>query len=335
MNKETYIIAELSANHNNNLDLAIRTVQSIAEAGADAIKIQTYKPESLTIDLDTGYFVPREKGLWKGYTPWNLYTEAAMPYEWQPKLQEIATDLGLDFFSSPFDLEGVDFLETLNVPKYKIASFEITDIELIRYTASKGKPMIISTGVAEIADIELALEACYSAGNKDITLLKCTSQYPASIKDANLKTMLDLKDRFGVKIGLSDHTMGSLVPIAAVALGATVVEKHFILDRKLGGPDSSFSMEPHEFKEMVTSIRDVEASLGEITYHVSDEDKNRRRSLFVVNNIKKGELFTEENVRSIRPGFGLHPKFLPEILGKFASKDLEKGERFELGFIKV
>jgi pseudaminic acid synthase len=330
MNNKTYIIAELSANHNNNLDLAIRTVQSIGEAGADAIKIQTYKPQSLTIDLDTGYFAPREKGLWKGYTPWNLYTEAAMPYEWQPRLQEIATDLGLDFFSSPFDIEGVDFLETLNVPKYKIASFEITDIELIRYTASKGKPMIISTGVAEIADIELALEACYSAGNTDITLLKCTSQYPASIKDANLRTMLDLKDRFGVKIGLSDHTMGSLVPIAAVALGATVVEKHFILDRNLGGPDSSFSMEPYEFKEMVTAIRDVEASLGEITYQVSDEDKNRRRSLFIVNDIKKGEIFTAENVRSIRPGFGLHPKYLPEVLGKVAGKDLEKGERFEL-----
>jgi pseudaminic acid synthase len=334
MNKETYIIAELSANHNNNLDLAIRTVQSIGETGADAIKIQTYKPQSLTIDLDTGYFAPREKGLWKGYTPWNLYTEAAMPYEWQPKLQEIATDLGLDFFSSPFDLEGVDFLETLNVPKFKIASFEITDIELIRYTASKGKPMIISTGVAEIADIESALEACYSAGNKDITLLKCTSQYPASIKDANLRTMLDLKDRFGVKIGLSDHTMGSLVPIAAVALGATVVEKHFILDRKLGGPDSAFSMEPEEFKEMVMAIRYVEASLGEITYHVSDEDKNRRRSLFVVKDIKKGEPITEANVRSIRPGFGLHPKYLPEILGKTVNQDIEKGTKFELEFIK-
>ena len=334
MTNKTYIIAELSANHNNDFDLAVKTLEAMAESGANAVKVQTYKPQSLTINLDTGHFASRKDGLWKGYTPWKLFTEAAMPYEWQPKLQKIAENLRLEFFSSPFDLEGVDFLETLNVPRYKIASFEITDIPLITYVASKGKPMIISTGVAEIEDIELALEACYNAGNKDITLLKCTSQYPATIEQANLKTMVDMKERFGVKVGLSDHTMGSLVPTVAVSLGAEVVEKHFILDRSLGGPDSAFSMEPHEFKEMVSAVRNTEKVLGKVTYEVSDTDKMRRRSLFVVEDIKAGEVITEKNVRSIRPGFGLHPKYLPEVLGKKATSDLEKGERFELKNMK-
>ena len=330
MTNKTYIIAELSANHNNDFDLAVKTLEAMAESGANAVKVQTYKPQSLTINLDTGHFASRKDGLWKGYTPWKLFTEAAMPYEWQPKLQKIAENLRLEFFSSPFDLEGVDFLETLNVPRYKIASFEITDIPLITYAASKGKPMIISTGVAEIADIQLALEACYKAGNKDITLLKCTSQYPATIEQANLKTMVDMKERFGVKVGLSDHTMGSLVPTVAVSLGAEVVEKHFILDRSLGGPDFAFSMEPDEFAEMVSAIRNTEKVLGSVTYEVSETDKMRRRSLFVVEDIKAGDIITEKNVRSVRPGFGLHPKYLPEVLGKEATSDLEKGERFEL-----
>lgn len=328
--RKTYIIAELSANHNNDFELAVKTIEAMANAGADAVKIQTYRPESLTIDLDTEYFAPRTTGLWKGYTPWNLYTEAAMPYEWQPKLQKISEDLGLEFFSSPFDLEGVDFLESINVPKYKIASFEITDIPLIEYTASKGKPMIISTGVAEIEDIELVLEACRKVGNNDITLLKCTSQYPATIEQANLRTMVDMKERFGVKVGLSDHTMGSLVPTVAVSLGAEVVEKHFILDRSLGGPDSAFSMQPEEFKEMVNVIRDVEKSLGRVTYDVSEEDKNRRRSLFVVEDIKAGEVITEKNVRSVRPGFGLHPKYLNEVIGQKSKKNWNEGEPFIL-----
>lgn len=332
MINRTYIIAELSANHNNDFDLCVKTLEAMAKAGANAVKVQTYKPQSLTIDLDTGFFAPRKDGLWAGYTPWKLFTEAAMPYEWQPKLKKVAKNLGLDFFSSPFDLEGVDFLESLNVPKYKIASFEITDIPLIEYTASKGKPMIISTGVAEIEDIELALKTCYDVGNKDLTLLKCTSQYPATIDQANLNTMVDMKERFGVKVGLSDHTMGALVPTVAVSLGAEVVEKHFILDRSLGGPDSAFSMEPTEFAEMVEAVRLTESALGKITYEVSDKDKARRRSLFVVNDIKKGEKIKEDNVRSIRPGFGLHPKHLPEVLGKVAKQDMEKGDRFELEF---
>ena len=323
--KNTFIVAELSANHNHNFDLAVKTIHAMAEAGADAVKVQTYKPESLTINLNTGYFAPRNEGLWKGYTPWKLYEEASMPYEWQPKLKKIAEDLGLLFFSSPFDKEGVDFLESINVPIYKIASLEITDIPLIEYAASKGKPMIISTGVADNEDIQLALDTCFKTGNNQITLLKCTSQYPATIEDANLQTIPDMKKRFGVEVGVSDHTMGSLVPIVAVSLGAKVVEKHFILDRNLGGPDSAFSMEPQEFKEMVRAIRQAEAALGKVTYKVSENDRNRRRSLFAVKDIKAGEPFTDENVRSIRPGYGLHPKHLKEILGKKAKTDIKRG----------
>jgi pseudaminic acid synthase len=334
MNNKTFIIAELSANHNNDFSLAVKTIHAMAEAGADAVKVQTYKPESLTINLNTGYFAPRKDGLWKGYTPWELYKEASMPYEWQSQLKKIAEDLGLLFFSSPFDQEGIDFLESINVPIYKIASLEITDIPLIEYAASKGKPMIISTGVAEIDDIQLALGTCRKVGNNQITLLKCTSQYPATIKDANLLTIPEMKQRFGVKVGVSDHTMGSIVPTVAVSLGATVVEKHFILDRKLGGPDSAFSMEPHEFKEMVQSVRQAEAALGKVTYQVSENDRNRRRSLFVVKDIKAGEPFTDENIRSIRPGYGLHPKYLKEIIGKTAKENLEKGTPLSWQHIK-
>lgn len=330
MSSKVFIIAELSANHNNDFDLAVKTLEAMAISGADAVKIQTYKPESLTLNLDSGYFAPRMEGLWKGYTPWKLYTEAAMPYEWQPRLKLIAQELGLEFFSSPFDMKAVDLLEQLNVPRYKIASFEITDIPLIKYTASKGKPMIISTGVAELEDIQLALEACKSVGNHDITLLKCTSEYPATIDKANLLTIPDMRDRFGVKVGVSDHTMGSLIPTIAVSLGSVVVEKHFILNRRLGGPDAAFSMEPHEFKEMVHAVRQTETAMGGITYDVSEKDKNRRRSLFVVKDIRVGELITEENVRSIRPGFGMHPKELQKWLGKSSPKDLQIGTPFEL-----
>jgi pseudaminic acid synthase len=329
-----FIVAELSANHNNNYDLAVRTIEAMANAGADAVKVQTYKPESLTIDIDTGYFTPRTEGLWKGYTPWKLYEEACMPYEWQLKLKKIAEDFGLVFFSSPFDKEGVDFLESIDVPYYKIASMEIVDIPLIEYAASKGKPMIISTGVADIEDIQLVIDTCHEAGNNNITLLKCTAEYPANIEKANLLSIPDMKNRFGVEVGVSDHTMGSLVPVVAVSLGATVVEKHFILDRKSGGPDSAFSMEPSEFREMVQSVRQAEKALGEITYKVSEKDKNRRRSLFVVKDIKAGDIIAEENVRSIRPGYGLHPKYLHEILGKTVIKDLKKGEPLKLEYIK-
>jgi pseudaminic acid synthase len=324
-----FIIAELSANHNNDFDLAVRTIEAMASSGADAIKLQTYTADSLSLDVDNEFFGPKKDGLWKGRRPYELYLEGSMPYEWQPKLKEVAEKLGMIFFSSPFDLQAVDFLERMNVPMYKIASFEITDIPLIEYTASKGKPMIISTGVAELDDIELALKTCRAVGNNDITLLKCTSQYPASIDQANLSTMVDMRKRFGVKVGVSDHTMGSLVPTVAVALGAKVIEKHFILDRNLGGPDSSFSMEPHEFAQMVRSVREAELSLGNINYEVAERDKLRRRSLFIVQDIKAGEVITEENVRSIRPGFGLHPKYLTELIGKTFNQDLEAGSKLD------
>jgi pseudaminic acid synthase len=321
----TYIIAELSANHNNDFDIALKTVKAMAASGADAVKVQTYTADSLSIDVDNEYFKEKTEGLWKGYRPYDLYREAAMPYSWQPKLQEIAHSLGLEFFSSPFDKEGVDFLESLHVPKYKIASFEITDIPLIEYTASKGKPMIISTGVAEIGDIQLAVDTCRKAGNDDITLLKCTSNYPATIEEANLLTIPDLRERFGTKVGVSDHTMGHSVPVVAVSLGARVVEKHFILDRSMGGPDSAFSMEPNEFKLMTEEVRKAEKTLGEVNYDVSDQDKLRRRSLFVVKDIKRGEPFTNENIRSVRPGHGLSPKYLPQILGTKANLEIKKG----------
>src|SRR6056297_2902154 len=308
MTNQTFIIAELSANHNNDFDIAVKTIEAIAQAGADAVKVQTYTADSLSIDVKNKYFKAKTEGLWKGYRPYDLYKEASMPYEWQPKLQGVAHDLGLEFFSSPFDKEGVDFLETLDVPRYKIASFEITDIPLIEYAASKGKPMIMSTGVAEVDDIQLAVDACRIAGNDDVTLLKCTSNYPATVEDANLLTIPDLKKRFGTNVGVSDHTMGHMVPVVAVSLGARVVEKHFILDRSIGGPDSSFSMEPDEFKQMVDEVRIAEKSLGSITYSVSDKDKLRRRSLFVTEDIREGEQLTEKNVRSVRPGHGADPK---------------------------
>jgi pseudaminic acid synthase len=328
--KKTFIIAELSANHNNDYNLAVDTIKAMADAGADAVKVQTYTADSLTLDVDNEYFGPRTEGLWKGMRPYQLFKEGSLPYEWHEKLKGVADDNGLQFFSTPFDLEGVDFLEGINVPFYKIASLEITHIPLIEYVASKGKPIIISTGVAEIEDISLAIETCRKVGNEDITLLKCTSNYPADVSDANLLTIPDMRDRFGVKIGVSDHTMGSTVPIVSVALGATVVEKHFILNRSLGGPDAAFSMEPDEFAAMVKGVREAEGSLGKISYEVSDKNKMRRRSLFVARDIKEGEVFTEKNIRSVRPGYGLPPKLLKEIIGKKAKVDLYRGQ--PLGF---
>lgn len=326
MEEKTFIIAELSANHNNKYEIAEKTIEAMAQSGADAVKVQTYTPDSLALDIDNEYFGPIKEGLWKGIRRYELYKEASMPYEWQPKLKKVAEDLGMVFFSSPFDLEAVDFLESINCPIYKIASFEITDIPLIRYAASKRKPMIISTGVAEVEDIQLALDTCINVGNKDITFLKCTSQYPATIQDANLQTIPDMRRRFGTKVGLSDHTLGSIVPTVAVSLGATVVEKHFILDRKMGGPDSAFSMEPVEFKQMVENIRDVEKALGKINYTFSEKDKLRRRSLYAAKDIAKGEIFTQQNVKSFRPGFGLHPKFLDELIGVKSKHNYSKGD---------
>ena len=325
---KTFIIAELSANHNHNYDLAVKTIKAAKEAGADAIKFQTYKPDSLTIDANTKYFAPKTDGIWKGYTPYKLFQEAYTPWEWQPKLKKIAEEEGLICFSSPFDFEGVDFLEKMNVPAYKIASFEITDIPLIRYTALKMKPIIISTGIATLADIELAINTCKEVGNNDIAILKCTSSYPAPYNEINLNTIPEISKIFNTVVGLSDHTIGTSVPIGAVALGASIVEKHFILDRNIGGPDSSFSMEPKEFKQMVNSIRIIEQALGRINFSLTEKtikSRNSRRSLFAVQDIAKGEIFTSKNIRSIRPGDGLEPKYYEDILGKIATKDIKKG----------
>jgi len=324
--KKTYVIAELSANHNHNFDLAVKTIEAMAKSGADAVKIQTYTPDSLVMDVDNEYFGPIKDGLWKGIKRYDLYKEGMLPYEWQPKLQKVATDLGLDFFSTPFDLVGVDFLETMNMPIYKIASFEINDIPLIRYVAKKHKPMIISTGVADLDDIQLALDTCYKEGNYDISLLKCTSEYPATYEQANLLTIPDMIHRFGIPVGVSDHTMGSLVPIVAVSLGATIVEKHFILSRTNGGPDSAFSMEPNEFREMVDSIRNVVRALGNVKYDITDYQRGKRRSLYARTDIHCGDVFTDQNVGSYRPGVGLSPQYWDQIMGKTCKREIVKGD---------
>lgn len=321
-----FIIAEISANHNNDYELTCETIKAAAKAGADAVKIQTFLPESLALDVDNDIFGPKTEGAWKGWRPWDLYQKASMPYEWQPKLKALAEDLGLIFFSSPFDLEAVDFLEEMNVPMYKIASFEINDIPLIEKVALTGKPVIISTGVATLEDIELALDTCYQAGNHDVTLLKCTSEYPATLEAANLNTILDLKQRFKVRVGLSDHSMGHMVPVVAVSLGAEVIEKHLILDRDLGGLDSAFSMEPEEFSQMVSAVKCAQTALGEVKYSDSKVDHKRKRSLFAVQDIKQGELFSCHNVKSLRPNVGLEPKFYSELIGKTCLQDVKKGQ---------
>ena len=335
--KPAFIIAELSANHMNDFDIAVKTIEAMANAGADAVKFQTFTPDTITIDCDNEHFQIKQGTVWDGQVLHELYEDAYMPWDWQPKLKKIAENLGLIVFSSPFDKTSVDFLEDMDVPAYKIASFEITDIPLIEYVASKGKPIIISTGIASFEDIELAVKTCLDVGNKEIALLKCTSSYPAPLEEINLNTIPDIKEKFNVVVGLSDHTLGGEVSTASIALGSNIIEKHFILDRNMGGPDSEFSMEPDEFKQMVDSIRNVEKALGKVSYELSDKMKANRefsRSLFVVMDMKKDEVITEENVRSIRPGFGLHPKYLKEILGKKVNKDLKKGTPFELKFVK-
>lgn len=331
-----FIIAELSANHMNDFDIAVKTIEAIAESGADAVKFQTFTPDTITLNCDNEYFHIKQGTVWDGQLLYDLYEDAYMPWDWQPKLKKIAEDLGLIVFSSPFDKTSVDFLEDMDVPAYKIASFEITDIPLIKYVASKNKPIIISTGIAEKEDIELAIETCLKEGNDKIAILKCTSSYPAPYEEINLKTINDMEKKFNTTVGLSDHTLGDEIAIAAVTLGAKIIEKHFILDKKLGGPDCEFSMEPQEFKKMVTAIRNTEKALGTVSYNLSDKTRKNRefsRSLFVVKDIKKGGLITEENVRSVRPGFGLHPKYLEEVLGKKAKKDLEKGTPFKRDFV--
>lgn len=336
-NSKTFIIAELSANHNQNKQIALDTIKAAKAAGADAIKLQTYTPDTLTIDSDKEYFQIGHGTLWDGKTLYSLYKEAYTPWEWHKELFEAAKAEGLICFSSPFDKTAVDLLEELNAPAHKIASFEIQDIPLIEYAASKGKPMIISTGIATEEDVQLAVDTCRSVGNEQIILLKCTSSYPAPIDLANLKTMVDLKSRFNVMVGLSDHTMGNTVPVVATALGGKVIEKHFILDKSIGGPDAEFSLDPKEFASLVADVRNAELALGKVSYEVPEKvQKNRKfaRSLFVVEDIKAGEAITEKNVRSIRPGYGLHPKYYKQIIGKPVTKDIERGTPLSLDDIK-
>lgn len=334
---KTFIIAELSANHNGSLELAKKTVRAAKRAGADAIKLQTYKAETITLDVRSSQFKINHGTEWDGRYLYDLYKEAHLPWEWHQELFKTAAEEELVCFSSPFDPTAVDLLEKLNVPAYKIASYEITDIPLIELVASKGKPVIISTGIADEDDIRLAIEACKKQDNNQIIILKCTSAYPTPPDQANLITISEIANRFNVIAGFSDHTLGIVAPVLSVAYGARVIEKHFILDKKNGGVDSHFSLDEREFKEMVVAVRNAEKMIGEVSFKITDKIKSQRdfsRSLYIVKNIKKGELITEANVRSVRPGFGLHPKHYGEILGKKVNKDLKKGTAMSFEYIK-
>jgi pseudaminic acid synthase len=326
-----FIIAELSANHGGKLETAKRTIRAAAEIGANAIKLQTLNPDTITLNSNRDDFVLSGGTLWDGRRLHDLYSETALPWEWHAELFAYAREIGIDIFSSPFDKSAVDFLEQFNPSAYKIASFEITDYELIRYTASKGKPIIISTGIATIDEIQDAVDICRSEGNNDIVLLKCTSAYPAPLEEANLRMIPNLAETFGVVAGFSDHTLGTTAPVVATSLGAKVIEKHFILDKSIGGADADFSLDREEFAQMIQAVRDAEKLLGRVDYSMTDKKRKSRthaRSLYVAKDIKKGEKFTEENIRSVRPGYGMHPKYLKEILGKTAERNYALGERF-------
>jgi pseudaminic acid synthase len=323
-----YIIAELSANHNRDFRQAVRLVKEAKKAGADAVKVQTYTPDTITIRCNDPHFRIGKGTLWEGKTLYDLYGEAYMPWEWHEDLQEVATGLDLDFFSTPFDPSAVDFLEKMGVPAYKIASFELVDIPLIRYAARTGKPLILSTGMADLSEIEDAVGTVRAEGNHQIALLKCTSAYPAPADEMNLRMIPYLAEMFNLPVGLSDHTLGITVPVAATALGACIIEKHFTLSRSLPGPDSSFSLEPKEFRKMVQAIRQTDDALGSIGFSTTEHETATRifrRSLFAVRDIPKGGTITTDNVRSIRPGYGLPPKFLTTVLGRTANKRIKRG----------
>ena len=326
--RAAYVIAEVSANHNQDFEQAVRIVKAAKQAGADAIKLQTYTPNTISLKSDKEYFRVSGGTLWDGKTLYDLYEEACTPWEWQPKLKQVANDLGLDLFSSAFDETAVEFLEDMGVPAHKVASFELVDIPLIRKMARTGKPLIMSSGMASLEEIEEAMAAARESGATQIALLKCTSAYPASPEEMNLRTIPELASRFSVPVGLSDHSMGIAAPIAAVALGACIVEKHLTLSRSTPGPDSAFSLEPPEFKAMVDAVRSAEQALGRVYFGLSVKEqasRRFRRSLFVVADMKQGEIFTRDNVRSIRPGDGLHTRHLLEVLGKRAARDVERG----------
>lgn len=335
MNK-IFIVAEMSANHNGSKKIAIETIKAAKRAGADAIKIQTYTADKITLNCHNDDFKIKQGTIWDGKYLYDLYKEAYTPWEWHEELFQVAREEGIEIFSTPFDKTAVDSLESLKNPIYKIASFEITDIPLIEYAASKMRPIVLSTGIATDEDIQLAVDTCRSVGNNEITLLKCTSSYPAPIEEANLCMIKDLSYRYNVKSGLSDHTIGSIAPIVAVSLGAVMIEKHFIIDHSIGGPDASFSMDEMEFTQMVKDVRTAELSLGEVSYKLTDKMKAGRefsRSLYVAEDMKKGDIINENNVRAVRPGFGLHPKYLPEILGKKINCNLKMGDRMSLDYV--
>jgi pseudaminic acid synthase len=335
-NLPTYIIAEISANHNQSYNEAVRLIHAAKDAGANAVKLQTYTPNTITIDCKSELFRIGKGTLWEGKYLYDLYGEAYTPWEWHAGLFEEARTLDMDIFSTAFDPSAVDFLEELSVPVHKIASFEIVDIPLIEKMAATGKPLIISTGMATLGEIEEAVQAARGAGAEEIVLLKCTSAYPAPAEEMNLRTIPHLADAFGVPVGLSDHTLGIEVPVAAVCMGACIVEKHFTLSRSHPGPDSAFSLEPQEFASMVRAIRIAEKALGEVHYGVSEQEaKSRvfRKSLFVVRDVKKGEAFSDENIRSIRPGYGLHPRYLKNVLGRYATRDIKRGTPFHMDMV--
>lgn len=331
-----YVIAELSANHNQDFGRAVQTIHAAKNAGAHAVKLQTYTPDTITLESDRDEFHINAGTLWDGRTLYDLYREAFMPWEWQPRLKKVAEDLGMDLFSTAFDPTAVDFLEKMNVLVHKVASFELVDIPLIQKMARTGKPLIISTGMATAEEIEEAVQAARTAGATQIALLKCTSAYPAQPEDMNLRTIPEMMRRFDVPVGLSDHTMGIAVPVAAVALGACIIEKHLTLSRSDPGPDSAFSLEPDEFKNMVEAVCTAEKALGKVGFGAGGKQASSqsfRRSLFAVEDIQQGAEFTTSNIRSIRPGHGLHPRHLPEMLGKRAAKSIKKGSPVSWDFV--
>lgn len=336
-NSKTFLVAELSANHGGNIEIAKKTIKAMKDSGADAVKLQTYRPDTITLDCNNKYFTINQGTIWDGQKFYDLYKKAYTPWEWHEELFNYAKNIDLICFSTPFDKTAIDLLEELNTPAYKIASFEIMDIPLIKYAAKKGKPMIISIGLATLYDIEEAINACKEVGNNNIILLQCTSQYPAPIENANIIKIKHLKETFGVESGLSDHTIGITCPIISIAFGAKLIEKHFILDKNIGGPDSSFSIEPKDFKLLVESIRNAEKSIGEIDYSIDENKKNSRelgRSLFVSKDIKAGEKFTENNIKSVRPANGLHPKYYDRIIGNISNEDIKRGTPLKFKYIK-
>jgi len=336
--KQHIVVAELGANHAGSLEVAKKSIKAAFESGADAIKLQTFRAQDMTLECKNEEFMIKGGTLWDGKTLFELYEWAKTPLEWHAELFAYARSLGMEIFSTPFSKEMVDFLEQFDPPAYKIASFELIDYDLVEYTAKKQKPIIISTGIATLEEIEEAIKICKSSGNSDIMILKCTSQYPAPLHHANLQTIVDMQKRFGVEVGFSDHTEGIIAPIVALSLGATLIEKHFVIDKSLDAPDASFSITPDELKEMSEALKKANIVKGKVDYELPPESKSSRnfaRSLYFVNNLKKGDIIKKEDIKSIRPGLGLHPKYLSEVIGKKATKDIKACEKVKLSSFDI